>query len=111
MGLELLQAGGHHFGQMALFVALRHANGFIELAFAQGASDHRSELTGLFTGGAEGDPAVNHDANRPRRHNKENDYDDLGYPAHLFPQVDGIPPDGSAFVASSCLLKQPESKT
>src|SRR5215472_4715560 len=37
VGLELLQAGCNHLGQMALFVALGYADGFIQLAFAQSA--------------------------------------------------------------------------
>src|SRR5438270_12016207 len=44
VGLDLLQAGGDYLGQMALLVALGYADGFIQLAFAQRAGDHRSEL-------------------------------------------------------------------
>src|SRR6478672_1744066 len=107
MGFKFLQAGSHHFGQMTLLVAFCHADSFIELAFTQRASDDWSELAGLFASGTECDPAVNHYTNGPGRHNKENDNDNLGDPAHLFPQVDGVPTDSTGVIASCCL--EPES--
>src|SRR5213078_1537291 len=80
VGLEFLQAGGNYFGQMALLVALGHADGFIQLAFAQGAGHGRSKLAGLLAGRAESDPAVNHDPDGPRRHDEENDDHGAGQP-------------------------------
>ena len=41
---EFLQAGGNNFGQMAFFVALGNANGFIQFAFTQCAGNGRSKL-------------------------------------------------------------------
>ena len=43
VGLELLQAGGDDLGQVALLVALGNFDGFIDLAFTQGAGQRREQ--------------------------------------------------------------------
>ena len=67
--------------------------------------NHRRELARLFASGAECDPAIDHYANRPCRHDKENDDDCLGHPAHLFPQVDRVPSD-----AAGIFLEEPKGQ-
>ena len=103
VGLEFLKTRRNYLGQVALLVALGHADGFIQLALAQCAGHRRSELAGLFTSGVEGNPAVNHHADRPGRHDEENDDDDPGQPAHLLPQRNGVPA-----YAARIILKEPD---
>src|SRR3984957_14243571 len=55
---ELLQTSGDNFGQMRLLVAVRHLHGFVQLAFAQGTGNLRSEFTRLLAGSIEIDSAV-----------------------------------------------------
>jgi len=90
---------------MALFVALGHPDCFVQLAFAQGAGHNRGKLSRLLAGGAESDPAVDHDADRPCGHDEKNDDDGLRHPAHLFPQVNRVPA-----YAGIVRLKEPEGE-
>ena len=94
VGLELLQAGGDDLGQVALLVALGDLDGFLDLAFTQGAGNRGSKGARLLAGGAERHGAIDHDANRPARHDEQNDDDDLRQNSHLFPEGDGIPAHG-----------------
>ncbi len=50
-GAELLQAGGDHFGQMRLLVAVGDLDGFFELAVLQRAGNLGRELARLLAGG------------------------------------------------------------
>ena len=59
---EFHQASGDDLGQVALLVALGDLDGFVDLAIAQGPGNGGSERTRLFTRGAEGHRAINHDA-------------------------------------------------
>ena len=65
MGPELLQAGDDDLGQVALLVALGNLDGFVDLAFTQGAGNGGSKGTRLLAGGAERHGAIDHYANRP----------------------------------------------
>ena len=71
---------------MALLVALGHADGLFDLAFAQRAGNRRSKRTRLLAGRVEGDVTVDHDADRPRRHDEQDDNDRLGQKAHVLPK-------------------------
>ena len=72
-----MQASGDNLGQVALLVALGNLDGFVDLAIAQRAGHGRSKRARLLAGGAEGHPAVDHDADRPARHDEQNDDHDL----------------------------------
>ena len=104
MGLELLQSGSDNLGQMALLVTLGYADGFIELAFSQGAGNCGRKLARLFAGRVKGDPAINHDADRPSGHDEENAYNHERHPAHLFNERNGVPTHGG--VAGVALKEQ-----
>ncbi len=91
VGLELLQAGDHDLGQVALLVALGDFDGFVDLAFTQRAGNGGSKRARLLAGRAEGHGAIDHHANRPARHDEQNEDNDLGQNSHLFPEGDGIP--------------------
>ena len=76
---------------MALLVALRHLDGFINLAFAQGARHRGCEGARLLAGGAERHVTIDHHADRPARHD-EQDYDhDFGQQTHRLPHIDEVP--------------------
>jgi len=86
VGLKLLQSRHHYFGKVTLFVTVRDLDGFVELAFLQSACHGRSEGAGLFTRGAIGQQPVDHDADRPRRHDEQANDHQFGGEAHLCPQ-------------------------
>ena len=48
-----MQTSGDNLGQVALLVALGYLDGFVDLAFTQGASDGGSKGARLLTGCAE----------------------------------------------------------
>src|SRR5512135_622173 len=73
VGTEFLQARGHYLSQMALLIALGYADGFVNLAFAQGARYRGSKGPRLLACGAERHPAVNHHADGPAGHDEQND--------------------------------------
>ena len=89
---EFHQAGGHNLRQMALLVALSHADGFFDLAFAQRAGDRGRERTRLLAGRVEGDVTVDHDADGPGRHDEQDDNYRFGQKAHVLPKRVGVGP-------------------
>ena len=91
MGLELLKAGDDDLGQVALLVALGDLDGFLNLAFTQCAGNCGSKSTRLFASRTECHGAIDHDANRPARHDEQNENNDLGQNSHLSPEGDWIP--------------------
>src|SRR5262249_4019852 len=97
MRLEFHQAGGHNLGQVALLVALGNFDGFIDLALAQRASNSGSEGARLDARGVEGHPAVNHHADRPARHDEENEGYELCQNSHLMTHGNQVP-TGTAFL-------------
>ena len=90
MRAEFLQAGGHHLGQVRFLVALGHADGLINLAFAQRSGHRRRECPRLLASRAEGEVAVDHHRNGERRHDEQDDDDGAGKPPHGAPQRQGI---------------------
>jgi hypothetical protein len=82
---EFLQTSHDHLGQVALAITVGDLDGFVQLAFAQGPGHGRSELPRLTAGPIVGNQTVDHDANRPCRHNKEHDHHESGQPAHHRP--------------------------
>src|SRR5664280_2613684 len=91
VGPELLKASDDDLGQVALLVALGDFDGFLNLAFAQGAGNRGSKSTRLFASRTECHGAIDHNANRPARHDEQNENNDLGQNSHLSPERDGIP--------------------
>src|ERR1035437_10018365 len=91
VGSELLQASDDDLRQMALLVALGDLDGFLNLAFTQGAGNRGSKSTRLLASRTECHGAIDHDANRPARHDEQNENNDLGQNPHLSPEGDWIP--------------------
>src|SRR2546425_947707 len=58
VGLELHQAGGDHFRQVALLVALGHFDGLVNLALAQSSRNGGGERTRLVAGRVKSHPAI-----------------------------------------------------
>ena len=90
---EFLEAGGDNFSEVGLLGAVGDLDGFVELPLLQGSGDSGSKLAGLFTGGIEIEPAVDHNGEGPDRHDEENETDAAGEPAHIVPEVDGAESD------------------
>ena len=93
MGFEFHQTRGDHLGQVTLLVALGDFDRLVNLALAQRSGNRGSERAGLIAGGVESHPAVNHHADRPPRHDEQNDNHDLRQNAHLLPQRNRVPTD------------------
>ena len=92
-GLEFGKARGHDLGDVALLVALGDGDGFVELVVLQGARDLLDEHAGLLASRAVHQSAVDHDADRPRGHNEQNEDHRLGGDAHVVPHGNQIPTD------------------
>src|SRR5262249_22224605 len=88
----------HNLGQVASLVTVGNLHGFIQLAFAKRTGNGRSERTRLLARRIVRHEAVDHDADRVRRHDEEEDNDPLGQISHLSPEVNRIPLDGGPFL-------------
>src|SRR3984893_2033945 len=93
VGLEFHQARSDHLGQMTFLVALGDFDRFVNLAFAHRSGNRGSERAGLIAGGVESHPTVNHHADRPTRHDEQNDNHDLRQKTHLLPERNRVPTD------------------
>src|SRR5580658_6339475 len=93
MSLEFHQARSDDLREVAFLVALGDFDRFINLAFAQCSSNCGSERARLIASGVEGHPAVNHHADRPPRHDEQNDNHDFRQKAHLLPERNRVPTD------------------
>src|SRR5262249_11211481 len=93
MRAELLQAGSDNLRQVRLLVALGDADRFVNLSLAQSSGYGRSKGARLLASGAIGDIAVNHYADRPGRHDKQDNDHQACRPAHLPPKRDRVPLD------------------
>ena len=80
------QASGHNLGQVALFIALGHFNGFVNFSIPQRTCHCRSKGPRLLAGRVECHVAVNHHAEGPSGHDKKNADDDFCQDPHLVPQ-------------------------
>ena len=78
---------------MALLIALGNRDCFVELIVLQRARNLLNEYAGLLTRRTEHQRAVNHDTDRPGRHNKEKHDDSLRRDAHVVPHGHQIPTD------------------
>src|ERR1700742_1575237 len=96
--LKFLQTGYNNLCKMALLVAIGDLDRLIELAFAQRASDRRCERTALFARRVESHCAIDHNADRPCRHNKHEDNDGFRQRSHLLPKVAEIPSRSPGFL-------------
>ena len=96
---ELLQAGGHNFGQMRLLVAIGNLDCFFKLAVLQRTGNLGRKLARLLAGSGEVQVAVDHHGQRPDRLDEENDGHRTGHPSHVFPQPHGAEADR---LLSSC---------
>src|SRR5258708_1065496 len=76
---------------MALLASLGNADRFFQLAFAQCARNSGSKLARLFARSVKGQPTVEHDTQRPCRHQEENDDNDTGWPEHVVPHFQKSP--------------------
>ncbi len=85
VGLEFHEAGGDNLGQMALFVALCDLDGFINAAVTQGSGYGRGKGARLLARGAVRHGSIDHDADRPARHNEQDDDHDFRDDTHLLP--------------------------
>src|SRR5438309_12032632 len=85
MGTEFLKAGFHNLGQMAAFILLSNTDSLFDLSFFQATGNSGSEFTGLLASLAEGNVTINHDADRPGRHDGEQNDDSLGGQTHVTP--------------------------
>src|SRR5579875_1244543 len=83
---ELLQARGHNLGEVRLLVPVRNLDRLIQLALLKGAGHTRCELTRLLARRREIEVTVDHDRQRPDRHDEQHDYNSAGQPAHLRPE-------------------------
>src|SRR5436853_7768868 len=70
---------------MAAFVLLGNADGLFDLSFSQAAGNGGSKFARLLPSLAEGNVTINHDADRPGRHDGEQNDDGLGGHAHVAP--------------------------
>src|ERR1022692_3067741 len=93
VGLEFHQARGDHLGQVTLLIALGDFDRFVNLTFAQRSGYRGSERPGLIARRVESHPAVNHHADRPPRHDEQNDNHDFRQNAHLLPERNRVPTD------------------
>jgi len=87
MRAEFLKTGNHNLRQMALAEPVGDLNGLIELALAQRAGHGRSELAGLLARAVIGNQTVDHDSDRPGRHEEQQDDHQLGRPSHVVPHA------------------------
>src|SRR3954467_12820972 len=85
MRAKFLKAGFDDFRQVAALVLFGNADGFFDLSFFEAAGNCRSEFTRLLAGLAEGDVAVDHDADRPCGHDRQQNDDSFGGNTHLSP--------------------------
>ena len=90
---ELLQAGGHDFGQVRLLVAVGDLDRFFELAVLQRAGNLGRELARLLAGGGEVQVTVDHHGERPDRLDEQEDGHAAGQPCHVVPQPHGAEAD------------------
>ena len=90
---ELLQAGGNHFSQMRLLVAVGNLDGFFELAVLQRAGNLGREFARLLAGGREVKVTVDHDGQGPDRLNEQDDGHGAGHPCHVIPELQGAEAD------------------
>src|SRR5690242_9726035 len=93
MSAKFLKAGFHNLGQVAPFILFGNADGLFDLSFLQAAGDRGGELAGLFTGLAESDVAIDHDTDRPGRHDGEQYNYRLGRHTHAAPHGPEIKTD------------------
>src|ERR1700687_6147164 len=74
-GLKLGEAGRHNLGDMALLIALRNGDGFVELAFLEGTGNLLNEDARLLARRAVHQRAVNHHAEGIDGKNEEDEDD------------------------------------
>src|SRR5208282_219341 len=91
VSLEFHQASGDNLGQMALLVALGDLDGFVDAAVAQGSSYGGGEGARLLAGRVVCHGAIDHDTDRPARHDEQDDDHDLRNDTHLLPERNRIP--------------------
>src|SRR5207249_10587729 len=70
---------------MAALILLGNADGLFNLSFSQAAGNGGSKFARLLPSLAEGDVTINHDADRPGRHDGEQNDDGLGSETHVAP--------------------------
>src|SRR5262245_12317584 len=70
---------------MAALVLLGNTDGFFDLSFLQATGNSWSKLAGLLTGLAESNVSINHDADRPRGHDCQDDDNAFGRKSHIRP--------------------------
>jgi hypothetical protein len=85
MSAEFLQAGHNDFGQVALAITVADLDRLVQLALTQRARNRRRKLPALLTSSVKRNQAIDHNANRPGRHDEQGDNHHLRRPAHLKP--------------------------
>src|SRR5437773_10298253 len=70
---------------MAAFVLLGNADGLFDLSFSQAAGNGGSKFARLLPSLAEGDLTINHDGDRPGRHDGGHNDDGLGSETQVAP--------------------------
>src|SRR5207245_11054720 len=87
---------------MAAFVLLGNADGLFDLSFSQAAGNGGSKFARLLPSLAEGDVTINHDADRPGRHDGEQNDVSLGSETHVAPHRAEIKADLAALQQQHC---------
>src|SRR5882762_65135 len=85
--LELGEAGGDNLGDVALLIAFGNGDGFVELAFLEGAGHLLHEDTGLLARRAVHQGAVNHHAEGIDRKNEQDEDDNFYQGGHRPPHA------------------------
>src|SRR4051794_10095751 len=98
MSFKFLQSGNDYLRQMALIETVSNLNSFIQLAFTQRARDCWSKSPRLLTCGAISKNTINHNANRPGRHNEQNRHNDLVDQTHVAPDRARVEANSFAFL-------------
>src|SRR5258708_18171692 len=83
---------------MALAVLVGDFDRFLELALAQRPGYGWSKLTRLLAGRIESEDAVDHDSDRPCRHDEEHANDALAHEGHIAPHSERIKTNGGRTV-------------
>src|SRR5688572_32969236 len=107
MSLELLKSRYNYFGKVALLVLLGNVDGFVNLSFLQASGNQRSKLARLLSSRRVCEDPIDHNADRPSRHDGQDDDDRLGDDTRLIPHGSQVEAN---FSLEKCNRKQIQLK-
>ena len=93
---ELLQAGGDDFGEVRLLAAVAQFDCLVQTAILERAGNLGRKLARLLARCVEVEVAVDHDGQRPDRHDEQDDGDAAGRPSHVRDQTANTEADPSS---------------